>query len=84
MSEEEGDKLEARMKMTRVGQVTWAKPELKKSCGGCVHLVGRRDIKKKGVKMSVGRCALVKAHTRKEGVEFNVVGAIACSMYRGK
>jgi hypothetical protein len=75
--------LEERMALTKPGQVTWAKPELGRRCETCVHMVDRSEREMKGVKVARARCALVKAHTGKRGLEFAVQGAIACSQYRG-
>lgn len=77
------DDMAQRMAMTRCGQVTWARPDLGRECVSCVHLADRQNNKVKGVTLEMGRCALVKFHTRKEGVQFKVKGAVACSQYLG-
>ena len=70
--------LEKRISLTRNGQVTWARPDLGKLCTECRHLGNVRE-KRNGDKVAL--CHLVKAHTKRAGKEFNVDGAIACSMF---
>jgi hypothetical protein len=61
--------------MTKLGQVTWANPEMKAKCKDCRHF------KHDPNKPLLGKCALVKAHTKKAGVSFDGKIAIACSKF---
>lgn len=72
--------LQARMRVTRPGQVTWARPDLGQYCATCRHL---GHVRKKRDETTVARCGMVRAITKKDGVEFKVDGAIACSKYEG-
>jgi hypothetical protein len=76
--------IQVRMALTQEGQVTWARPDLGMKCVTCVHMVDRKERVVKGVKRDLARCYLVKVHTGRHGVEFNVGSAIACSQYKGE
>lgn len=67
--------LEERISKTLKGQLTWANPDLKANCEDCAHFKGEVG------KLPLGRCALVKAHTRKVGIPFDGKIAIACSKF---
>jgi len=67
--------LQERINMTKLGQVTWANPEMKAKCESCRHF------KKDPNKPLLGKCALVKAHTKKVGASFDGKVAIACSKF---
>lgn len=73
--------MQKRINLTREGQVTLAKPALGETCETCMHLGNTRS-KRGGAK--VARCKLVKLHSRKQGKEFKIDGAIACSMWGPK
>lgn len=72
--------LQTRMRMTATGQVTWADPEKNNyaRCDACRHFAMPPD-QKKGV--SKGRCGLVNAFTRKQGVLFDGAEALACGKF---
>jgi hypothetical protein len=67
--------LHERMTITVKGQLTWANPDLNAKCDACTHFKVEEKIK------PLGRCALVKAHTKKKGVPFNGEIATACSKF---
>lgn len=69
--------LKERMVKTMDGQVTWAEPELGKTCAECKHLA--RHPKPKEFRQNV--CQLVKVHTGKIGVPFMGRKAIACPKF---
>lgn len=64
-----------RLARTRPGQLSTVRPDLGNYCTQCRHLGPIREKKNAG---NVARCSLVKAHTKKDGVEFLVDSAIAC------
>lgn len=66
-----------RMAKTVSGQVTWAEPELGKTCAECRHLA--RHPKPREFKPDV--CQLVKVHTGKIGASFMGRKAIACPKF---
>lgn len=69
--------LAERMAASKVGQVTWASlPDVGKRCASCVSYCG--PFPTRGKNKGFGRCSLVKAHTRKDGVYFPGRVAIAC------
>lgn len=71
--------LAARMALTAEGQVTWVDLNLRSTCGECAHY---RDARiSQGKHKGFGRCALVKAHTRKDGKPFDGKSARACSKF---
>jgi hypothetical protein len=67
--------LAERMAVTKEGQVTWVDLLRFERCHQCRYFG-----KTKGEK---GRCALVKAHTRKQGKEF-IRQARVCSKYEAR
>lgn len=74
-----GDDLSARIAMTRQGQCTWARPELKAKCTACAHY---RDGKvTRGKSKGFGFCSQVKVHTKKQGKLFDGSAAWACGQY---
>ena len=73
--------LQERMSKTVKGQVTWADPDKGMKCKACKHLVRVPSHEVGSDKRLCHRCALVKLHTKKNGVPFNGDLAIACSMF---
>ena len=67
--------LQERMTKTILGQLTWISPEMNAKCEDCRHF--KIDPSKK----PLGKCALVKAHTKKVGASFDGKFAIACSKF---
>ena len=67
--------LQERMTKTILGQLTWANPEMNAKCEDCQHFKGEVG------KAPLGKCALVKAHTKKVGASFDGKIAIACSKF---
>jgi hypothetical protein len=74
--------IEDRIMMTHKGQVTWAQPSIGAKCASCAHYFDGKVVR--GKNKGFGRCALVKAHTRKAGVLFDGEKATACSMFMNK
>lgn len=70
--------LAARMALHLPGQVTWPEPQLRKRCEDCTHLQLFDSPAGKG------RCALVMAHHKVKGANFDVSGAIACPQFRSR
>lgn len=68
-----------RMAKTVSGQVTWAEPELGKTCAECKHLA--RHPNPGQFKPDV--CQLVKLHTGRIGKPFMGRKAIACPKFEG-
>lgn len=71
--------LSERMQKTVQGQVTWASPELGKTCAQCKWRV--RHPKPKLAPLMEDQCQLVFVHTKRRGVPFNASRAIACSKF---
>lgn len=71
--------LPERMQKTVKGQVTWAKPELGKTCAQCKWRT--KHPKPKLAPRVEDQCRLVFVHSKKPGVPFNANTAIACSMF---
>lgn len=68
-----------RMAKTVSGQVTWAEPELGKTCAECKHLA--LHPKPREFKRDV--CLLVKVHIGRIGKPFMGRKAIACPKFEG-
>lgn len=69
--------LEERMRLTVLGQVTWAEPEKEARCAACAYWAQKSV--RNGVEM--GFCNLVKAHSRMKQHLFAGQEAIACSQF---
>lgn len=70
--------LPQRMALHVPGQITWPEPELKKFCDSCAHY-SRRGNKADAEK---GRCYLVSAHHRVQGLFFKGADATAWPQWR--
>lgn len=68
--------LAERMAATLPGQITWADLSSQKRCASCRFFAAQKG-------KPDGRCALVKAHTKKPGVIFNGSLARACTKFEG-
>lgn len=66
------DNLEARMARHVEGQITWPAPGEMRRCTSCRFYAVTKPQK-------VGRCSLVKSHTKKIGKAFDGQNAFACS-----
>lgn len=69
--------LEKAMLLHQPGQITWPEPDLNLKCAACRHFYDQSKIKDGTAK---GRCALVKAHHKRQGVKFRST-AIACPQF---
>ncbi len=69
--------LQERMAKTVLGQLTWANPELGKTCAECKHCATHP--KPREFRPNV--CQLVKVHTGRVGLPFMASKAIACGKY---
>lgn len=78
----ENASLHARMAATQPGQITWVDLTSHNKCTACRHYSDGG--KKQGKEMGFGRCALVRAHSKKAGPLFNGQIARACTKYEGR
>jgi hypothetical protein len=72
--------LNRRIAMHIPGQITWPEPEKGAKRLDCRFFQPERTLKNGTIK---GRCGLVKAHQRVDGVQFNASASTACSMFEG-
>lgn len=68
--------LSHRMMLHIAGQLTWPEPELKATRQDCAHFAPRKQGDARG------RCGLVRAHQKVEGVQFDAAKSTACPKIR--
>lgn len=73
----EATPLAERMAKFTAGQITWPEPKLGRTCDQCEYF-SRNGIKTEGK----GRCWLVRAHQRVDGLAFKGADAVACPKFR--
>lgn len=78
----EGNNLASRMSLTMAGQITWVDLSKRQTCTACKFYQDGKVTQ--GKSKGFGRCALVKAHTRKPGALFDGPRARACTKFEGR
>ncbi len=75
-----GDDISARITVKKKGQCTWGRPSDGRRCVACAHYSDAKITR--GKNKGLGRCGLVKIHTKKVGVPFDGKSAFSCAMFR--
>lgn len=68
--------LSQRMALHVPGQITWPEPDTNATCMACAHFAPR------GGGETRGRCSLVRAHQKVDGVMFAAARTTACPQIR--